>query len=97
MEVDEVPCNRSDNCCDQTPSEIDNTVNELIKRLGNAGIDKAFTGFLQQDILAQVVVGQLLDKIDGLQSEVDRAKWTTITLASRMTADLHKRPASPIN
>ena len=79
---DKAPHNRSDNHRDQTPAEIDNTINELIKWLGNTGIDKAFTGFLQQDILAQVVVRQLLNKIDGLQNEVDRAKWTTIALAS---------------
>jgi hypothetical protein len=34
-------------------------------------IDGTFLGFLQQDILAQVVIEQLLDKIDELQEEVD--------------------------
>jgi hypothetical protein len=97
MEIDEPLRTRTDNRHEQVLPGNDEGTNELVKRLGSNGIDKAFTGFLQQDVLAQVVVGQLLDKIDGLQNEVDSAKRTAITLASRMTAESRKRPASPTN
>jgi hypothetical protein len=96
MEVDEPPRTRADNRHDQRAC-VDNDVNNIIGRLGNIGIDRAFTDFLQHDLFAQVVVGQLLDKIDSLQNDVERANRTAVTLASRMTTDPCKRPASPMD
>ena len=81
MEIDDAPHNQLDNRHDQAPPE-DGIVDGLIKQLGSISVDKVFTDFLQQDIMAQVVVGQLLDKIKGLQDEVDQAEQTTMTLAS---------------
>ena len=96
MEVNELPCDRLDNHQDQLPNTNEN-ISELIQQLGNTGIDKALTGVLQQNILAQVVVTQLLDKIDRLQGEAECAKHTTITLASCIAANPQKWPAFPLS
>ena len=95
MEIDKPRHSRIDSHQDQMAINVDDSIKELIQHLGEVGVDKAFTNFLQQDVLAQVVVGQLLDRIDGLQKEVTSTKCAAITLASRMTGDSWKQPASP--
>jgi hypothetical protein len=95
MEVDNPHHLQVNSHQNQGPINANDGIKELIQCLGGICMDKAFTNFLQQDKLAQVVVGQLLDKTDGLQKEATNAKCTAITLVSHMAGESCKRLASP--
>jgi hypothetical protein len=60
-----------------------------------AGVDPSLTDFLQGNVIAQIVMDQLLDTIEGLRIELERTKHTNTSLATRLASSVRKRPASP--
>jgi hypothetical protein len=49
-------------------------LDELLCQLDRADMDPTLAEFMEEDKIAQVVVCQLLDTIDGLQAELEREK-----------------------
>jgi hypothetical protein len=70
-------------------------VHTLLQRLERMGIEKSFADFIVNNVMAQIVIKQLLDKIEGLKSELERSKRTNGTLTSCLVTVVRKRPASP--
>jgi hypothetical protein len=50
---------------------------------------------MEDDRIAQIVVRQLLDTIDGLQADLDKEKRARRDAETRLIRATHKRPASP--
>ena len=70
-------------------------LDELLHRLNRADVDPSLANFLEGDGITQVVVGQLLDTIDNLQDELEKAKWAQQDVETRLIRATHKHPASP--
>ena len=64
-------------------------------RVGKMGINPALAESLADNIIAQILVDKLIDKIKGLQDELEQAKCTTTSLTFRLTSTVCKHPASP--
>jgi hypothetical protein len=68
---------------------------ELLQRLDDADVDPNLTDFLETDNIAQVVVGRLLDTIDSLREDLEKAKWAQRDTETRVIWATHKCQASP--
>ena len=49
-------------------------LDKLLCRLNRADVDPNHADFLEEDGIAQVVIGQLLDMIDNLWDKLEKAK-----------------------
>ena len=49
-------------------------LDKLLRRLNRADVDPNHADFLEEDGIAQVVIGQLLDMIDNLWDKLEKAK-----------------------
>jgi hypothetical protein len=49
-------------------------LDELLRRLDHVDVDPTLADFMEDDRIAQIVVRQLLDTIDGLQADLDKEK-----------------------
>ena len=92
MEVDDPPKTHRRG---EVEREGTDAVHTLLQRLERTGIEKSFADFIVNDVMAQIVIEQLLDKIEGLESELERSKRTNGMLTSRLATVVRKRPASP--
>jgi hypothetical protein len=70
-------------------------LNELLRWLDCIDIDPTLADFMEDDRIAQIVVCQLLDTIDGLQADLDKEKRAQRDAEMRLIRATHKRPASP--
>jgi hypothetical protein len=68
---------------------------ELLRRLDGADVNPSLADFLEGDGVAQVVVGRLLDTIDNLQDELEKAKWAQWDTETCLIRATYKRPMSP--
>jgi hypothetical protein len=92
MEVNDPP---KTHCQGEVECEGTDAVHTLLQWLERTGIEKSFADFIVNDVMAQIVIEQLLDKIEGLESELERSKRTNGMLTSRLETIVCKRPASP--
>jgi hypothetical protein len=49
-------------------------LDELLRQLDRIDVDPTLADFMEDDRIAQIVVRQLLDTIDGLQADLDKEK-----------------------
>jgi hypothetical protein len=49
-------------------------LNELLRQLDHIDVNPTLADFMEDDRIAQIVVCQLLDTIDGLQADLDKEK-----------------------
>jgi hypothetical protein len=70
-------------------------LDELLRRLDRVDVDPTLADFMEDDRIAQIVVRQLLDTIDGLQADLDKEKRARRDAETRLIRATHKRPASP--
>src|SRR6202789_1140776 len=77
---------------EQEREDREEQLNELLHRLDQADVDPTLADFMERDEIAQVVVRQLLDTIDGLRSEVDRERRARRDAETHLVLHTHKRP-----
>jgi hypothetical protein len=70
-------------------------LNELLRWLDHIDVDPTLADFMEDDRIAQIVVRQLLDTIDGLQADLDKEKRAQCDAEMRLIQATHKRPVSP--
>jgi hypothetical protein len=70
-------------------------LDELLRQLDRIDVDPTLADFMEDDRIAQIVVRQLLDTIDGLQADLDKEKRAQCDAETRLIRATHKRPASP--
>jgi hypothetical protein len=70
-------------------------LDELLRWLDRIDIDPTLADFMEDDRIAQIVVRQLLDTIDGLQADLDKEKRAQHDAETRLIRATHKRPVSP--
>jgi hypothetical protein len=68
---------------------------ELLCWLDGADVNPSLTDFLEEDGVAQVVVGRLLDTIDNLRDELKKAKQAQWDMETRLIQATYKCPVSP--
>jgi hypothetical protein len=68
---------------------------ELLHRLNGADIDPSLANFLEGDGVAQVVIGRLLNTIDNLRNELEKAKQAQQDTETHLIWATYKRPMSP--
>jgi hypothetical protein len=70
-------------------------LDELLRRLDRVDVDPTLADFMEDDRIAQIVVRQLLDTINGLRTDLDKEKRARRDAETRLIRATHKRPASP--
>jgi hypothetical protein len=70
-------------------------LDELLRWLNRVDVDPTLADFMEDDRIAQIVIRQLLDTIDGLQADLDKEKRARRDAETRLIRATHKRPASP--
>jgi hypothetical protein len=70
-------------------------LDELLRRLDRVDVNPTLADFMEDDRIAQIVVHQLLDTIDGLQADLDKEKRARREAETHLIWATHKRPASP--
>ena len=55
-----------------------------MERLGKVGIDMSLAKSLAGNIMAQILVNQLINKVEGLQEEIAQSRCTVNSLTSRL-------------
>jgi hypothetical protein len=68
---------------------------ELLHWLDGADVNPSLANFLEGDGVAQVVVGRLLNTIDNLQDELEKAKQAQRDTETRLIRATYKCPVSP--
>jgi hypothetical protein len=60
-------------------------------------IDQSLGDFMEREELAQLMVQQLLDHINHLQSDLDQGKKARRSTEVQLISTIHKHPASPLS
>jgi hypothetical protein len=70
-------------------------LDELLRWLDRVDVNPTLADFMEDDRIAQIVVHQLLDTIDGLQADLDKEKRARRDAETCLIRATHKRPVSP--
>jgi hypothetical protein len=69
-------------------------LDELLRQLDRIDINPTLADFMEDDRIAQIIVRQLLDMIDGLQADLDKEKRARHDAETCLIRATHKRPVS---